>query len=223
MKPLPLVAFLLLAMNATSASAQTAAVRAGGPEVDLGIVWTRGGSYGSANANLTTPAGTPQPLFSVATDLGPEIALDARFAVRVAGRLRVEVSGTWGRADVRSHITGDFEGAAPATATDRLTVYTVQGSGIWSFRIRGKLQPFVRAGAGWMRELTSDQALAGDGRIANAGVGVKYWWFERARGGLKRLGVRAETRAVGRFGGLELGTKDRLIAPAVSVNAIIGF
>ena len=130
-----------------------------------------------------------------------------------------EVSGTWGQADLRSQISGDFEGAAPITATNRLTVFTVEGSGIWYFRGRGRLEPFVRAGAGWMRQLTADEALAGDGTIANAGAGVKYWYFERDRGRLKRLGLRFEARAVGRFGGLELGTKDRLISPAVSVSA----
>jgi hypothetical protein len=223
MKTLAMAACLLLAVNVTHASAQASAVRARGPEIDLGAVWTRGGAYGSANANLTTPAGTPQPLFTAATSLGAEIALDARLAFRVAGPLRAEVSGTWGRADLRSHITGDFEGAAPVTVSDRLTVFTIQGAGIWYFHRRGKLEPFVRAGAGWMRELTTDAALAGDGRIANAGAGVKYWWFERDRGWLKRLGLRSDARVVGRFGGLELGTKDRLIAPAVGVNAIIGF
>ena len=55
-------------------------------------------SYGSANANLTTPTGAAQPLFSTSTTLAPELALEVRFGVRLVGRLRAEASGCVGRA-----------------------------------------------------------------------------------------------------------------------------
>jgi hypothetical protein len=223
MKWVAVAAGVWLAASAGPAWAQTAPPKRHRPEIDLGAVWTRGGSYGSADANLTTPTGTSQPLFSVSNRLGTETAMEAHLAFKIVGRLRAELTGTWGHADLRSRISADFEGAAPVTVSDRLTVFTIVGSGIWYFGRHGKLEPFVRGGAGWMRELTADEALAGDGTVANAGVGVKYWWLERDRGLLKRLGLRSEARAVGRFGGLELGTKDRLISPAVSVSAIIGF
>jgi hypothetical protein len=223
MRGLAAAVCLLLAVSVHPAWAQTRRPTRNGPEIDVGGFWIDGGSYGSADANLTTPAGTPKPLFSVATRLRPEIAMHANFAVHVAGPLRAELSGTWGQATLHSNVTGDLEGAAPVTVSDKLKVITVQGAGVVSLARHSRVEPYVRVGFGWMRELTIDDALAGDGTIASAGVGVKYWGFERDHGLFKRFGLRSEARAVGRLGGLELGTKRRLISPAVGVSAIIGF
>ena len=190
-------------------------------------IWGRPGSA-AGHSGRPTPISRRRPAdrspcFRSRITLGIETALEAHLAFRLVSRLRAEVTGTWGQAELRARVTGDLEGAAPVTVTNRLRMVTVQGAGIWYFKRRGKWEPFLRGGAGWMRQLTADYALAGDGTIANAGIGVKYWWFERNRGLLERVGLRSDARVVGRFGGLEVGTTTRLITPAVSVAAIIGF
>ena len=54
-----------------------------------------------------------------------------------------------------------------------------------------------------------------DGVIANAGAGMKYWWRERPRGALRRLGLRVEGRASMQVvGASRLGDdRRRVIAP----------
>ena len=205
----------------TEASAQTPAT-SHRPEVDLGLVWAGGGSLGSTDANLSTPTGSSQPLFSTNNELGASAGVEAHLAFRLTGRLGAEVSASWLRADLRSRVTADFEGADPVTSTLATSRVVLEGSGLWYFARRGRIEPFVRGGAGWFRELTSDNVLSSDGVVANAGAGMKYWWRERGRGFLRRLGLRSELRLVMRSGGLSLGTKRRVVAPAATVSAIIG-
>ena len=192
-------------------------------QIDAGVAWTGGGSYGSASADLTRPDGGSQPLFVVSNELGAEVAMDVHLSFHAMGRLRTEITGSLGRADARARVSGDAEGAASITAANRLTIVTIQGAGVWTLRRRGHKEPFFRAGAGWMRELTNDNSLAGDGTIFNAGAGVKYWWIERPRGSLKMLGLRVEARLVGRFGGLDVGTKSHLVRPGLTAALTMGF
>lgn len=192
-------------------------------EFGVAFLWTGSVSYGSSNANETRPDGSVLPLFSTASRRSAGTGLEGLLAVRLGGHAQAELSGTWSRADLQTTATGDFESAAATTSTLGVTAFTIEGAGLWLLPRVGKLQPFVRGGAGWLRELTSDRALTGDGTVANAGAGVKYLWYERSRGVVKRFGLRSDLRLVWRSGGLSLGTKSNLLAPAASAGVIIGF
>lgn len=192
-------------------------------EIDVGIVWTGAGSFGSRDANLTTPGGGNLALFSTSSRLTPGFGPEAHIAFRVSKRLRAELTGAWSRTKFETRVTSDFEGASAVTTTLPVSVFSVEGSAVWYFGRRGRLEPFARGGAGWMRELTSDSILTANGVIANAGAGMKYWWHERSRGRFRRLGLRAEARLVTRSGGLSLGAGTRVAGPAMSISAILGF
>ncbi len=209
--------------GATAASAQALPPKERRAELDVGLAWTGAAALGSVNANLTAPDGSAFVLFSTSNDIGPGVGPELRLAIRVTRRLRAEVSGSWSHADLRSRISGDFEGASGVTSSLRISVFSVEGSALWSFLRRGKLEAFLRAGGGWMRELTSDNVLSADGVIASGGAGVKYWWRERDRGFLNHLGLRSEVRLVSRSGGLSLGTSRRLLTPGASAGVMIGF
>lgn len=189
----------------------------------MGLAWIGGGSFGSANANLTAPDGSAFVLFSTKNEIGPSVGPDVRLAVRLTRRLRAEVSGNWSHADLRSQISADVEGAEGVTSTLRISVFAVDGSVLWSFARQGRLEAFLRAGAGWMRELTSDKVLSADGAIASGGAGVKYWWREKDRGFLNHVGLRSELSLVSRSGGLSLGTSRRLLTPGATAGVMIGF
>ena len=85
------------------------------------------------------------------------------------------------------------------------------------------MEPFVRVGLGWMRQITADAALARDASIANAGAGVKYWWRDSAQAAIKRLGLRFEGRMVVRSGGIALSKRSVSVRPAVAVGMFFGF
>jgi hypothetical protein len=191
--------------------------------LEVGLGWLGGSPAGTQNANLTAPDGTPFLLFSTDNTIGPGVGPEVRLGLRLTPRLAVEASGEWSRADLRSATSGDFEGASPVTASDRMTVFTVEGAVLWSFARHGKLEPFLRGEVGWRRELTSDSALAGTATIAGGGGGVKYWWREHDRGAFKRIGLRSDVRLVGHHGGLAFGTGRRAASPAASVGLMIGF
>jgi hypothetical protein len=214
---------LLIAASGTPAAAQTAETGWRRVTVRAGASWIGAATYGTTDANLTTPTGGTQVLFSSTNRIGWTTAFEGGLTVRVTRRFSAEATGTFGHGDLRASISGDFEGAPAAVATDRLALFTVEGGGLWHFRRRGRFQPFARAGAGWMRQLSSDGVLAADGSIVSAGGGIKYWWRERSKGALKRLGLRSDLRAVARSGGLAFGPKTRVFAPAAALSVIIGF
>jgi hypothetical protein len=214
---------VLCLLLASPAAAQTQSpARAPKFEVDVGAAFIGSGTFGSANANLTSPSGS-LTLFSTANDLTASIGPEAHVVFGLSRRLQAELSGTWSRAELQSRISGDAEGAEAATSTLGISLYTVETSIVWYPRRHRKLDPFVRGGAGWLREVTNDGTLSADGVIASGAAGVKYWLREDNRRTLKRFGLRAEVRVVSRSGGLSLDLAKRLIAPALGVSAILGF
>jgi hypothetical protein len=193
------------------------------PEIDIGFVGTGGVDLGSNPANETTPTGGTQPLFTTSNRMSAGSGLEATMGIRLVGGLLAGVSAGWSHTEFQSTLNGDFEGAAPVTATLGASLFSVEGSAAWVFHRSGKMQPFVRASAGWLRELTEGGVLASDGSVANVGGGVKYWWRDRAKGAFRRFGFRSELRVTVRSGTVMLGTSTKQVAPAVVLGALIGF
>jgi len=216
------------------ARAQTASgpgqVRPAPPRADRGIdvavagAWTGGTSFGSSDANLQAPDGSSLTLFKTSSELGAGGGLELHLGFRLNGRLMVEATGTWSRAELRTDVTSDFEGASPVTATNRVSRYTLEGSALWTVLARGRARWFVRGGVGWLREIDETTVLTEDGTIANLGGGVKYWWRQHGRGVFGNVGLRAEARASFRSGGMALDPQKRShVSPVIAGGVMFGF
>jgi hypothetical protein len=209
--------------TAPAAWAQTGS-RTAGAELAAGALVVGAMSLGSSTADLLRPDGGPLTLFRSAARLNPAPGLELHVSAPVTSRVSVEATGTWVPTDVRTRITDDFEDVPDATLTTGMSRFSVEGSLLATLAGRGaRTSVFIRAGAGWMREVAGGAALAADGVIGNIGAGVKYWWGTQPPVGGHRLGVRVDGRAVLRWRGLSLGATAVRVAPAASADLLIGF
>lgn len=217
----------VVAVLAVPASARAQSPAPPNPQTrfEFGIagVHMGGMTLSSSDANLVRPDGTPLTLFQTVNRLSGATGVELAVAVRVAGRLGAEVSGDWTRTNLESAISGDFEGASPVTAKAAVARVTVEASAVWRLFSFGSADVFVRAGGGWLRDLASNNRVHEDGSVANAGIGMKYWWKQRPSGRFKRLGLRVDGRAFVRSKGISIGAGKTHVAPAVSAGALIGF
>jgi hypothetical protein len=191
------------------ASAQTRKV-----ELGLGAVASGAGSAGDVNATLIDSSGNPLVLFRTENRVAPGLGAELHLAVRVKPRVSVELSGSWLKADLESRVTSDFEDAPSMTTSQGVNQFTVDSSVVYRFARRGKVDPFLRAGAGWLREITSDRALVENGLSANLGGGIKYW--------MGRVAIRVEARLAVRHGGIAFGDAGVRLAPVIAAGLVIG-
>ena len=220
-----LVAALATAAAAGRAEPAGAQVTSSSPKYDLGF----GGMFvgrtatDDTPANLTRSDGGSLPLFNADVRLDQGLGLEAHVGRRLGSRWGIEVTGSWVRAQVRAAVSRDFEGVPATTQTDDLTRFALEGSAL--FRVAGGPRRFlfIRGGAGWMREVAGAGTLSADGLIANAGVGMKYWWGHPGAGSGRSWGLRLDGRAVLRQPGIDLGPDAIRVAPAASANILFGF
>jgi hypothetical protein len=76
---------------------------------------------------------------------------------------------------------------------------------------------------GWMRETAGGATLTGDGFIGGGGLGYRRWFRTNGKGGVKRMGMRFEARAVVRSGGLSLGESSVHVGPSFTAHLVWGF
>jgi hypothetical protein len=186
-------------------------------EVHVRAGWLGGGSLGTAEANLRTATGQPFVLFTTDRSFGSTTSVSAGAAFPWTGRLALEGAFTWGRPDVRAAVASDAEGAAPITATERVSQFFFEGTVLASLdemRV-GRLVPFVAGGGGYLRELQADRTLVEHGLVFHAGGGTRYWLSDRA-------GLRADVRAYFLRGGVSDGSDPRP-RMAVSGGFFVGF
>ena len=189
--------------------------------MDAGALWLGGIDFGSATAAITanrTPAGE-YPLFKTASQLTAGPAYAGRVGVRLTRMIGVEGAFQYSRPPLETRITGDVENAPSVTASNDLSRYIVEVSGVLHltrFRFGGGGSPFLLGGVGYLRELDEAQALVETGPVYHAGGGFKYLFSERAHGLVKGLGLRADARVYFRHGGFELeeGTSCAATSPA---------
>jgi hypothetical protein len=99
--------------------------------------------------------------------------------------------------------------------------FSAEAAVVRHFGRGGAAEPYVRAGLGWFRELTTDRALVDDGVAAHAGAGVKYWLREGRPGFFGHVALRGEARVRVHRGGIRLGDTGTGWAPAVSVGLVV--
>lgn len=188
-------------------------------ELSGGVTWTRGLAITSATVTETQPNGNPFSLFTTETNLDNALGAHVSFARHLAGPLAIEADGGLDRSTYRTQVTADFEGGAPASATNTATTFSIGGSLVATFARHGRLQPFLRVGLGGQRELSEDRTILANGHVIVLGGGIKYWFGGTATG---RFGLRVEADAVGRSGGLLLGDATRF-APGLRAGCSFRF
>jgi hypothetical protein len=170
----------------------------------------------SSGATLTTATTEHRMATSVGTEL--------RLGFRLTPRISAEVAGGWSRVTFETSVTGDTEGAASTSATLAASRFLVGGAAIVRLGPRGKRETYVLGGVSWLRE-AADLAAGGlyeDGTLTEAGGGMKIWLLDRAKGRVKRLGIRIEGRVGVRTGGISLDTRSTHILPVFAGSLIIG-
>ncbi len=190
-------------------------------EVTVGAVGTGASSAGTTRATLTNPVGDPLVLFAAEHQTRSAIGLEGGVAVRLSAGWLVELSGSWLRPDLETRVSDDFEGADPVTLSSGTHRFTALLGAVREFGRRGRLVPYVRVEAGWLRELTADRALVENGVAAHAGAGLKYRVREAPSGWLSHIALRAEGRLAMRRGGLTLGDAGTRWSPALLAGLVI--
>ena len=119
----------------------------------------------------------------------------------------------YSRPTLETRISGDVEDVPTVTASADLARYIVEVSGVvhlTRFGFGRSGVPFLLGGAGYLRELDDEKALAETGRVYHAGGGFKYLFSSRPRGLVKGFGIRADARLYFKEGGYELEEGDPL-------------
>ena len=223
---------IALATIAVSAMAVTTARAQGTPasprtpsaappwEVALTTTWARGLSIGPLEGSETQPSGADFALFTAQSRIDNISGLAVTITRHLSGPFSVEADGVWSRITYRTSVLSDFENATLIDVTNAATEFGVAGAAVVTFARHSRLQPFVRGGGGWRRELSNDQTFSTDGYLVIAGGGVKYWWGANAA--TSRVGLRADVGLVGRSNGLATGDKIRF-APGASAGLSLRF
>jgi len=202
--------FLALTLGSvTGLQAQEGAppARRGRVELSVGGGVLGGQPLGTRTANLRANlTGADFPYFQTRTRLDGAPLWTARVGVRLAGPLSLEVGGSRSRPDLRTEITDDFEQAAPATAGDGLTQWTLEGSARLDVRslslAGGRVIPYLRVGGAHLQESGSAGGRRLGGHSLFAGLGPRIRLGSPAHGLIKELGVRLEGRLAARRGGV---------------------
>lgn len=213
MRTLVLVALVLLPI---AAHAQTRKI-----EVALGAAVSGASSAGATRAELLDSAGNPVTLFEATHRTSVGLGLDGGLMYRLGPGVALELSGSWTGPDLETHISRDFEGAAGTTLSLGMHRFSAEAAVVRHFGRRGAAEPYLRAGGGWFRELTTDRARVDDGVAAHVGGGLKYWVHESGTGWLGHLALRADVRLVMRHSGITLGDPGTRWSPSASAGLVI--
>jgi hypothetical protein len=216
----------VVAVLACSVMARPAVAQAPNPphpraELSVTALWEGPALVGARAAEFTRPSGEPLTIFTTRTRLVPGVGVGASFGLRVGSNLSIEGAGRWRRAEWRTRIAEDVDGAAVVTLTTRIDRLGADGAVLWTARRSGPAEFFLRTGAGWTRQFISDGAYVVDGSVAHIGAGVKYWTRTRP-GGAGRVGVRVEGFLAVRLRGLTVGEDAARLAPGLAGGLIIG-
>ena len=228
-----LFALALVFCAAVEAGAQAPAaasadrVPPGRIEVSTGAGWMGSAGLGSVDANLRAASATPTPfrLFSTDTRLeaSPAFHIVAGFAF--TPRFGIEGGLTLSHPDVETSISNDVEATTPITITERIDHYRIGASVIVMIRelnIGQRTQPFVAAGADYLRQLHEGQTVVEEGHGFHAGGGLKHWFLVRESGVLSGAGVRVDARLYVMSGGIAFDDGPRLHG-AISGSVCLAF
>ena len=196
-------------------------------ELDAGALWLGGVDFGTADATLTAnqSARAGYTLFKTSSELAPTLGTEARLGFHVTRVFSVEAAFGYARPSLETRVSADVENAPATTATERLSQFSVDVSGvahIWTLQLKSAV-PFVVAGAGYLRELHAGNVIAESGHTYHVGGGMKLPFVVR-RGFVRALGLRLDARAIFRSGGADLdASTPARVTGAGAASLLIGF
>lgn len=222
-----------LVVPVTSLAQDTPKLRAHRTMVSGGVTWS--GPYGVGNSTASLRGNGPgasAPAFTFFT-------ADARMKAALAPELRVEFALTptlaldggmsFARPRIGVAISGDAEAPAQELDGEKLDQYQIGAGVTWQppmpmrwrlLPIGRRVAPFVSVGAGYLRQLHEDRALAETGAVYHAGGGVRYW-LHGGQSASTGVGVRADARINVRQNGIDFENKRRTY-PSVSLMLFVG-
>jgi hypothetical protein len=209
--------------TATTASAQTR--EPGRFEIGIGALWTGGSSLAPVGAAETTPDGTPFSLFTSQTRFESAPGVEGRLSMRVVRRLHVEATASYARPDLTTKVANDFEGAPATSITESLVQLKIEGGVLVPLRrprIGARVEPFLTAGGGYLRELHEGQTIVATGQSYYAGGGLNYALKVRPAGRFDTIGLRLDARAAIRHGGISLDGATH-VAPLFAASLFVRF
>lgn len=186
---------------------------------DVGAVLVGGTGAGTSSATYTAPDGSPITQFSFEKSIGPAVGVNGHLQVSIKPRVALEMTARWARAEFRTTLSGDTDGASNVTATQSVDRFVVGGGAVVRLKQVGRWHTFARGSFGWLRELSDDQSLYQDGWVGELGAGANFQWKEK-RGRVRPYGIRADVWLDVRHGGLSFSEKSRLWSPACSIAMI---
>lgn len=210
------------------AAAQTARSRttpepAGLPRIRIGAnaLLTAGTPETVVDAGLPRSDESSLTLFSTSNRIRAGFGLELHADLRITSRFAIEVAGSSIRTQLETTASEDFEEAASVIATAPLERYGVEAAGVWVVPVGQRVELFLRAGGGWLRESVQAGIIVADGSFASAGGGV-CWWMRGARGH-PRLGLEFGARAIVQRGGFEFTGSSQRVIPAATAGLVLGF
>jgi hypothetical protein len=216
------VAFTVL--SASAAAAQSADPLPGRIELAIGVQRVGEAAFGSRDANLTTATGSTLRLFRTTTTMRSASGIEGRVGVRVMRSFDVEAFGAYAKPVLETAIADDFEGATATTAAETIRQFVVGGGVLFYLpRLQSpRLRPFVEGSAAYLRQLHESDTLGVNGRVYEAGMGVKYLVVSHGSGKLNAIGVRADARVQARVRGVAFDEAAHY-QPAFTASAFFRF
>lgn len=170
-------------------------------EVTVSGGWWSEAGLGQTRASIPgngVPAGGDFTLFDTTTRITSAPAVEAMLGYRLTPNVALEAGVGLGRPEIRTVVSSDVEVPDTITATDRLTQVVIDGALAVSLpRLEiARAIPFVRGGAGYVRQLHEGRQVVDTGQVLFVGAGMTYPLVARSRGAIRGLAVRGEARAV---------------------------
>jgi hypothetical protein len=170
-------------------------------EVTIGGGWWSDAGLGEATASIPgngVPEGGDFELFETTTQIMSAPALEAMIGYRLSPNVALEAGVGLGRPEIQTVVSSDVEVADSITTTDRLTQVIIDGAlAVHLPRLEiARAIPFLRGGAGYVRQLHEGRQVVDIGQVFFVGVGMTYPLVVRSGGAIKGLGLRGEARAV---------------------------
>jgi hypothetical protein len=194
-------------------------------ELGVGVRWIGSEALGAKTATETTGAGGTSTLFNTQSELGGVAGVDGRVGVQLTRTLMAEAETSYTKPQLRIAISGDSEGAAPATATETIQQFTLAGSIVWRLpgrRWSPRFTPFASVGIGYLRQLHEAGPLAETGRFYQFGGGVNALLVSTRRFHTRGVGVRADVRALIRSDGIRFEGESKA-SPSAAASVFVRF
>jgi len=188
-------------------------------EVGAAFAFTGGYSAGSASANEArnpSTGSTPLTLFQTDSRVLAAPGIGVHVGVYVTRRMLVSAQFQYGRTKLRTHVSGDFEGAVDVEADANVSSYLVGGGAEYQFNA-GSWTPFVSGGAGQLRGVPDGGDVQTAAEI-HAGGGVRRAFTH----GRHPFGFRGEVLATYRSRCVSFDS-DHHVLPAASAALTFRF